>query len=398
MHRMATRMSRLAGQFTESVIRRSTIWSRQHGAVNLAQGFPEDDAPEELKARAIDAILSGRNQYSDTWGTAEIRDAVAIKMNRFYGLDLAGAENVTVTCGATEAMQASLLAVVDPGDEVILFEPSYENFRAQILIARGQPVSVPLVGANFELDRDRLADAFTDRTAAILVNNPNNPCGKVFSSEELELIASLCRRHGVVAIADEVYEHMVYDGLAHRCLATVPGYDENWIVVSSCSKTYHVTGWRIGYAVAPPELTHAVRRCHDFLSGVAATPFQDAAVAALGFDDAYYAWLRDHYDRKRSLMVEVLNRVGLACPTPRGAYYVLADMADFAFHDSVEFCQYLLREVGVAAVPWTSFYSLPEHGRTRLRFTFSKSEDTIHQAAVRLERLTDAPRKAVAVG
>jgi aminotransferase len=390
---MERRTSHLVEHFTESVIRRSSVWSREHHAVNLSQGFPEDDCVEELKRAASESILRGRNQYSDTWGTEEVRQAIAEKMNRFYGLLLSGHDNVTVTCGATEAMQAALLAVVNPDDEVIHFEPSYENFRPQILIARGKPVPVPLVGPDFALDGDRLADAFSERTAAIIVNNPNNPCGKVFSADELALLAELCQRHRVVAIGDEVYEHMVYDGRAHLCLATIPGLADNSIVVSSCSKTYHVTGWRVGYAVACPELTDAVRRCHDFLSGVAPTPFQDAVISALRFGEDYYVRLKEHYDRKRALLVNVLRQAGLACSPPQGAYYVLADMSAFDFEDSVAFCNYLLRQVGVAAVPWTSFYSTPGPGRTHVRFTFSKSVETIQEAAHCLERLAEVQKR-----
>jgi aminotransferase len=388
------RTSRLAGRFAESVIRRSTVWSVQHGAINLAQGFPDDEAPREVTRRAIEAIAGGRNQYSDTWGTADLRQAVADRMNRDHGLGVDGAGQVTVTCGATEAMAAALLATVDPGDEVIVLEPSYENFRPQCLIAGARPVAVPLAGPRFDLDRDRLSDAFSGRTAAILLNNPNNPCGKVFSRDDLQFVAGLCARHDAVAISDEVYEHMVYDGLRHHCLASIEGLEGRWIVVSSCSKTFHVTGWRIGYAVSDPERTRGIRRCHDFLTGMAATPLQDACVAALGLGEAYYAWLLEHYTRKRLLLVDALNEVGLDCSAPEGAYYVLADMGRFDFEDSVAFCQYLMATIGVAAVPWPSFYSDRGLGKTRLRFTFSKSEETIRSAVERLRRLAEAPRES----
>jgi aspartate/methionine/tyrosine aminotransferase len=277
--------STLVTQFTESVIRRSTVWATKHQAVNLAQGFPDDESPRELKLAAIEAIVNNRNQYSDPWGTERLRHAVAEKMNRIYGLNLDGNDNVTITCGSTEAMMASLLACTNPGDEVILFEPCYENFRPQCLIARLKPVLVPLEGPNYELNPTTLKDAFSDRTSVIIVNNPNNPCGKVFSRDELNLIADLCEKHDAVAISDEVYEHIVFDGHEHICLASLDRFHDRCIVVSSCSKTYFVTGWRIGYAVASAQLTSSIRRCHDFLTGVAPTPFQDAQAVALMFHD-----------------------------------------------------------------------------------------------------------------
>ena len=382
------RVSALSQQFTESVIRRSTVWSHQYQACNLSQGTPDDETPSELKQAAIEAISNNWNQYSDTWGTDALRQAVAEKLNRFYDLRLEGRQNVTVTCGATEAMMASLLAVVEPGDEVVVFEPSYENFRAQVLIARAKPVFVPLDPVSLKLDESRLVDVFSDRTAAIIVNNPNNPSGKVFDRSELELIARLCQKHNAIAISDEVYEHMIFDGHRHICLASVEQFAGNWIVVSSCSKTYFMTGWRIGYAAAPPDLTAAIRRCHDFLSLAAATPLQDAAVTALGFDQRYYNWLTEHYQGKRDALVSLLEEAGLICRRPQGAYYVLADMSNFQFEDSVAFCDFLMKEVGVAAVPWPAFYSDEGIGRYKLRFTFSKSKETIAQARDRLAGLS----------
>lgn len=389
------RTSNLSSQFVESVIRRSTVLSAQHQAISLGQGFPDDEMPPRLKAAAIDAIANDRNQYSDTWGSAELRHAVAEKMNRWYGLSLTGPEHVTVTCGATEAMMAALLSVVDPGDEVILLEPVYENYRAQCLIARAKPVFVPLLAPGYEIDRERLSEAFNPRTAAIIVNNPNNPCGKVFAPEELRFMASLCEQHNVTAISDEVYEHLVYDGSAHTCLASIKELGDRWIVVSSCSKTYHATGWRIGYAVANPIVTQAIRRCHDFLSCAAPTPFQDASAVALCFGEEYYSSLIEHYDHKRRLLVRILNEVDLICRPPEGAYYVLADMSAYDFTDSVEFARFLIQDIGVAAVPWRSFYSDPELGRPWLRFTFSKSSETIQRAAERLQSLKTAPRSCV---
>jgi aminotransferase len=373
--------------FTESVIRRSSVWSVEHRAINLAQGFPDDETPQDLKLAAIDAIAKNRNQYSDTWGTPALRQAVADKMNRFYGLQVNGDEHVTITCGATEAMMAALLAVVDPGDEVIILEPAYENFRPHCLIARAKPVYVPLAKSSFDLDREALAEAFTERTAAVIINNPNNPSGKVFSEADLSFIADLCQMHDVVGISDEVYEHMVFDGRKHICLASVHGLHDRWIVVSSCSKTYFMTGWRIGYAVSNSSFTTAIRRCHDFLSGAAPTPLQDAAAVALGFDNGYYSWLAEHYAKKRALLVDNLRRVGLACELPEGAYYVLADMSAFPFADSVEFCRYLLTEIGVVGVPWPSFYAHREIGQYRVRFTFSKTVETILSAVDRMKRL-----------
>jgi aminotransferase len=383
--------AQLVSQFTESVIRRSTVWSIQHGAVNLSQGFPDDETPKELKQAAVDAILGNRNQYSDTWGTEQFRQAIADKVNLLYGLNVNGKENVTVTCGATEAMMASLLAVVNPGDEVIMFEPTYENFRPHCFIARAKPILVPLREPDYGLDREALSNAFTEKTAAIIINNPNNPSGKVFTREELTFIANLCQQHDAVAISDEVYEFMVFDGRQHICLGSLDEFDDRWIVVSSCSKSYFITGWRIGYAISKAEFTNGIRRCHDFLSGVAPTPFQDAATVAVGFDQNYYDWLLKHYTAKRKLLVDILNSANLKCSLPEGAYYVLADMAAYDFNDSVEFCDYLMKQVGIAAVPWPSFYSRPELGKYRLRFTFSKTVDAIQLASDRLKALSKSP-------
>lgn len=384
-------LAELVSQFTESVIRRSTVWSFEHSAVNLAQGFPDDETPHDLKQAAVDAILGNRNQYSDTWGTERLRQAIADNVNRRYQLEVNGREHVTVTCGATEAMMAALLAVVNPGDEVIMFEPTYENFRPHCFIARAKPVLVPLRGAEYTIDYEALSNAFTSNTAAIIVNNPNNPSGKVFTKEELAFIGNLCQKHDAVAISDEVYEHMVFDGRKHICLASVDEFRDRWIVVSSCSKTYFVTGWRIGYAIAAKDFTAGIRRCHDFLSGVAPTPFQDAAAVAVQFDQNYYDWLLDHYTAKRKLLVETLNSVRLTCSPPQGAYYVLADMSRYDFNDSVDFCDYLLKTLGVGAVPWPSFYSHAELGRYRLRFTFSKTAEAIERAGERLRSLSAAP-------
>ena len=388
--------AQLVSQFTESVIRRSTVWSIQNGAVNLSQGFPDDETPKELKEAAVNAILENRNQYSDTWGTEQFRQAIADKVNSLYGLNVNGKENVTVTCGATEAMMASLLAVVNPGDEVIMFEPTYENFRPHCFIARAEPVLVPLRGPNYDLDQEALNDAFNEKTAAIIINNPNNPSGKVFTREELMFIAKLCQEHDAVAISDEVYEFMVFDGRQHICLGSLDDFQDRWIVVSSCSKSYFITGWRIGYAISKIEFTNGIRRCHDFLSGVAPTPFQDAAAIAIRFDQDYYDWLLIHYTAKRKLLVDILNSANLTCSLPQGAYYVLADMSAYDFSDSVEFCDYLMKEIGVAAVPWPSFYSRPELGKYRLRFTFSKTVEAIQRAEGRLKALSGAPARKTA--
>lgn len=385
--------SELVAKFTESLIRRSTIYAIEHGAINLSQGFPDDETPRELKQAAIDAIAANRNQYTDTWGTEPLRQAIADKANRFYGLGVNARDNVTVTCGATEAMMASLLAVVNPGDRVIVFEPAYENFRPHCLIAHAEPVFVPLVGANYEVNFDMLASAFDERTSAIIINNPNNPSGKVFTLEELRRIGELCQRHDVVAISDEVYEHMVFDNKTHICLGSVDEFRDHWIVVSSCSKTYFVTGWRIGYAISNSRFTQGIRRCHDYLSGVAATAFQDAAAVAVNFDQGYYTWLLEHYSKKRKLLVDILNNAGLKSAPPEGAYYVLADMSVYDFPDSVAFYEYLMREVGVVCVPWISFYTHAELGKHRVRFTFSKSIEAIQNAATRLQLLSKAPRR-----
>lgn len=377
-------LSKVIAQFNESVIRRTTIHARQYQAINLAQGFPDEDTPQEFKQVAIDAIAAGRNKYADTWGVEQLRDAVVRKMKNLYGVDIDPAKNVTVTCGSTESMAATLFALIDPGDEVILFEPAYENFIPQCRLARAKPVTIPLTGDAFAFDRDQLANAFNSNTKAIILNNPNNPSGKVFSQDELAFIGQLCVQHGAYVIADEVYEHLVYDGRKHHTLASISACGANWIVMSSCSKTYFMTGWRVGYVIAPQETTNGIRRCHDFLTGMAPTPLQDAAAIALGVPDRFYESLRTRFGERRKRLVKILNDLELACVPPEGAYYVLADMSRYDFPTSTEFCEYLLKQVGVAAVPWRSFYADPA-GRHKVRFTFSKSTDNLVEAGRRME-------------
>jgi aspartate/methionine/tyrosine aminotransferase len=384
----ASRISRRVQGFTESVIREMTRVVDEQGGVNLAQGMPNFPPPPALVEAAHRALDGDFHQYAVTWGTPRFRRAVADTYARFYGMDVDPERHVTVCCGSTETMVASLLAVLDPGDEVIVFEPFYENYGPGCIIAGAVPVFVPLEPPDFGFDPERLARAVSPRTRAIVFNNPNNPTGKVFSRAELETIAALCRRHDLVAIADEIYEHIVYDGLRHVPMATLPGMAERTITISGISKSYSVTGWRVGYAVAPEDLSVGIRRVHDFLTVGAPHALQEAAVTALGLPDRYYVDLRTAYQARRDVLHACLERAGFPAARPRGAYYILTDVAHFleehGLPDDTAFAMYLVKEVGVATVPGSSFYAHAELGRTRLRFCFPKTEEVLREAGERL--------------
>ena len=379
-------VSKKAKRFTESVIREMTRLCRKSGAVNLAQGFPDFAAPQEIKDAACAAIAADINQYAVTWGAPKLREAIAAKQLRCYGMKVDPEREIAVTCGATEAMIASILAIVDPGEEVVVFEPFYENYGPDAILAGAVPRFVPLRPPHWTFDPDELAAAFSDKTRAIILNTPNNPTGKVFTEEELETIAMLCRKWDVVALSDEIYEHIIYDGAKHIPIATLPGMADRTVTINALSKTYSVTGWRVGWTIASPELTSGIRKVHDFLTVGAAAPLQEAGAVALAFPDAYYVKLAEEYAARRDLLLEGLRGVGFVCSAPRGAYYILADAAGLGCTDDVAFARRLIETVGVGSVPGSSFFSLPASGRNLLRFAFPKKDATLHDAVARLQR------------
>jgi aspartate/methionine/tyrosine aminotransferase len=385
------RGSQKAARFTESVIREMTRLSDEYGGINLSQGFPDFPAPALIKEAACRAINDDINQYAITWGAQSLREAVARDFARRYRVDIAP-DQVTVCCGSTEAMISTLLAVLDPGDEVVIFEPFYENYGPDAIISGALPRYVRLSDPGWSFDPGELAAAFNNRTRAIIINTPNNPTGKVFTRDELEIIAALCRTWDVLAITDEIYQHILYEGRAHVPMASLDGMAERTITISGLSKTYSVTGWRVGWAIAPRDLTGVVRKMHDFLTVGAPAPLQEAGAAALGMPDSYYAGLAGDYQRRRDLLLGILNRHGFVCYKPYGAYYIMTDIAAFGFPDDVAFARHLVKDVGVAAVPGSSFYHDPRDGRTKLRFAFSKKDETMREADERLAKL-DAPSR-----
>jgi aminotransferase len=374
-------------RFTESVIREMTRLANAHDAINLAQGFPDFEAPEAVKEAACRAIRADVNQYAITWGAPRLRQAVCRKAARYNGLAADPERNVTVCCGATEAMLSTMLALVDPGDEVIVFEPFYENYGPDAVLCGAEPRFVRLREPDWTLDDTELARAFGPRTRALVLNTPNNPTGKVFSRAELERIAELCGRHGVIAITDEIYEHILYDGEEHVTLGSLPGMEELSVTINALSKTYSVTGWRVGWAIACEELTSAIRKVHDFCTVGAAAPLQEAGAEALELPDEYYAGIAETYRAKRDRMCDALEAAGFGVFRPRGAYYVMTDISGFGFGDDTEFARFLVRDAGVAAVPGSSFYVSPADGRNRLRFNFCKKDETLAAAVERLRRL-----------
>ena len=363
----------------------------QHGGVNLAQGMPNFRPPPALIDAAHRALEGDFHQYAVTWGAPNLRRAIANKYRKFYGMAVDSEEHVTVCCGSTETMLATLLALLNPGDEVIVFEPFYENYGPGCIISGAVPVWVPLEPPEFNFDPERLARAVTPRTRAIIFNSPNNPSGKVFSRADLQAIADLCIKHNLLAITDEIYEHIVYDGLGHTPIATLPGMAERTITISGISKSYSVTGWRIGWAVAPPDLAVGIRRAHDFITVGAPAPLQEAAVTALTLPDSYYAELREKYQARRDLLLGYVERAGFVTWKPRGAYYILTDAGHFikalGLEDDTAFAMWLIKEVGVATVPGSSFYAHPELGRTKIRFCFPKTDDMLREAGERLQKL-----------
>jgi len=379
--------SKKATQFTESVIREMTRLNQLYGGVNLSQGFPDFPAPAAVKDAACAAIAADINQYAVTWGARPLREAVAREFTRRYGLEVIADEQVTVCCGSTEAMMSTMLAIIDPGDEVIVFEPFYENYGPDAILSGATPRYVTLHEPAWTFDPDELAAAFNEKTKAIIINTPNNPTGKVFSREELEAIAVLCRKWDAIAISDEIYEHIIYDGHRHIPIATIEGMADRTVTINGLSKTYSVTGWRVGWTISPGTLTGAIRKVHDFLTVGAAAPLQEAGAAALDLPETYYAKLAADYQRRRDVLLEILERHHFTCYKPFGAYYIMTDIGAFGFADDVEFARYLVRDVGVAAVPGSSFYKTSAEGRTKLRFCFCKRDETLSEADRRLEKL-----------
>lgn len=375
---------RTAG-FTDSVIRRMTRVSMQYGAVNLSQGFPDFDPPQAITDRLAQVAHEDFHQYSITWGAQNFREALAAKQSRYMGRAIDPNSEIVVTCGSTEAMMAAMMTVTDPGDKVIIFSPFYENYGADTILSGAQPIYVPLVPPDFHFDPAVLEDAFRQHPKALVLCNPSNPCGKVFTREELEIIASLAWKYDTYVITDEVYEHIVYAPHRHTYFATLPGMWERTLSCSSLSKTYSITGWRLGYIIAPGEIIERAKKVHDFLTVGAAAPLQEAVIPGLRFGQDYYDSLLEKYTHKKELFLRGLDNLGIVHNDPEGAYYVLLDISEFGYESDVTFCETLAREVGVGAVPGSSFFREPVNHLIRLHF--AKKDETLLEALNRLESL-----------
>lgn len=366
----------------------------KHNAINLSQGTPAYQPPDEVKHAAIQAIQEGYNQYSITWGAPTFREAIAQKMTTFNNIPTDADKNVTVTCGSTEGMLSTLLAIINPGDEVIIFEPYYENYGPDTIISGAKPVYVALREdytqdgeLHFAYDFTELQNAFTTNTKAIIINTPNNPLGKVFTLDELKQIANLCCEYDCIAVTDEIYEHMIYGEKQHISIGALPEMQDRTITVSGLSKTYSMTGWRLGYVVAPETLTNAIRKMHDFITVGAPHPLQRAGVAALNLPESYYQELIEKYNKNRMRLVNILKEAGFQCHPPEGAYYIMTDITDFGFPDDTTFAQWLVKEIGVGGVPGSSFYSRPDLGKTKFRFMFSIADQVLTEAGERLMKI-----------
>src|SRR5437870_8667468 len=375
-------LSAKAEQFTESVIREMTREALKHGAVNLSQGFPDFSAPPDIKRKAQEAIEQDINQYAITWGAKDFRDAIARKTQWYLGLEIDPKREITVTCGSTEGMIAAMMATVDPGEEVIVFEPFYENYAPDAILSDAHPRYVPLRAPDWTFDPQELRSAFNEKTRAIIICNPNNPTGKVFTRDEMEFIAALCQEFDALCFTDEIYEHILYPRagaeIQHISMAQLPRMRERTVIVNSMSKTYSVTGWRVGSCIAPAEVTSGIRKVHDFLCVGAAAPLQAAGAYALSLPMEYYDQLQSQYRARRDLLVPILEKAGFGVFVPDGAYYIMTDISNFGFADDVEFTRHLIREVGVACVPGSSFYSVPERGAQQVRFCFCKKDETLN--------------------
>ncbi|MCB9468568.1 MAG: aminotransferase class I/II-fold pyridoxal phosphate-dependent enzyme [Candidatus Obscuribacterales bacterium] len=376
--------SEKAKQFKESVIREMSRLAAEHKAVNLAQGLPDFPCPDQLKTAAIDALNDDINQYAITWGDKALREAISAKSKSYLGIDVDSEKEITVTCGATEAMIAVMLALVDPGEEVIVFEPFYENYGPDAILSGASPRYVKLRAPDWSFDEAELAAAFSDKTRAIIVNTPHNPTGKVFSKEELTAIANLCKKWGVVAITDEIYEHILYDGASHVALASIDGMQDLTVTINSLSKTYSVTGWRVGWAIACPELTLPIRKVHDFLTVGAPAPLQRAGAHAVNLPEVFYEELAAEYKHRRKIMLAMLEETGFDYFKPDGAYYVFSDISKFGFEDDLAMTRHLVKEVGVAVVPGSSFFADRQEGRKYIRFCYSRRDETLAAARERL--------------
>ena len=376
-----------ASSFTESVIRDMTRLANLHGAINLGQGFPDFAAPKALKDAAAQAIADDHNQYPITWGVPAFREAIAATYARDYGMNVDPETQICVTCGATEAMSAAFLGLLDPGDEVVVFEPYYENYGPDAILSGAVPRLVTLRPPDWTFDEGELRAAFNDRTRAIIVNSPNNPTGKVFSRDELSAIAELCVRFDAFAITDEIYEFITYDDVRHIPIATIPGMEDRTVTISALSKTYSVTGWRVGWAVAAPALMDGIRPVHDFLTVAAAAPLQIAGIAALALPGDYYVTQRAEYDERRTTMMRILDETGFVARPPAGAYYVMADISHLGYVDDVAAATSLVEGIGVATVPGSSFFADPANGGHLLRFAFCKKLETLEAAGERLRSL-----------
>ena len=381
-------LSQRTTTFTDSVIRRMTRISNQYGAVNLSQGFPDFDPPQEILTRLAQVTGEDVHQYSITWGAQNFREALAAKQSRFMGIPIDPNAHIVTTCGSTEAMMAAMMTVADPGDKVVIFSPFYENYGADTILSGAQPIYVPLKPPAFNFDPEELEDAFRQHPKALILCNPSNPCGKVFTRQELEFIATLAKKYDTYVITDEVYEHILYAPHTHTYFATLPGMWERTISCSSLSKTYSVTGWRLGYTIAPPEITERIKKVHDFLTVGAAAPLQEAIIPGLKFGQDYYDDLQAKYTHKRGLFLKGLEDVGIAHTVPEGAYYILMDISEFGYESDLEFCEVLAEKVGVGAVPGSSFFKEPVNHL--IRFHFAKKDETLNEA---LNRLNDIRKK-----
>ena len=385
-------LSTRTANFTDSVIRRMTRISNQYGAVNLSQGFPDFEPPRPILDRLAEVTKEDFHQYAITWGAQNFREALAAKIQHFSGVPVNPNEELVVTCGSTEAMMAAMMSVTNPGDKVIVFSPFYENYGADTILSGAEPIYVPLIPPTFRFDEAVLEDAFKQKPKAIIVCNPSNPCGKVFTREELETIASLAKKYDTFVITDEVYEHILYKPNVHTYMASLPGMKDRTITCNSLSKTYSITGWRLGYTQANPEITERIKKVHDFLTVGAAAPLQEAAVTGLKFGDDYYSRLQEKYTQKRDLFLRGLDSIGLNHTVPEGAYYILIDISEFGYESDLEFAEVLARDVGVGSVPGSSFFKEPENRYVRLHF--AKKDETLNEALNRLADIRTKLRRA----